>query len=108
MDEMLPEPSTDQIELIDILKALADPARLRLVTAMRDGQFHSCRTEVAAMDLHKSTLSHHYKVMREAGITSTRIIGRNRETRLRTDDLQARFPGLIDSILASARVPENA
>jgi len=108
MDEMLPEPSTDQIELIDILKALADPARLRLVTAMRDGQFHSCRTEAEAMDLHKSTLSHHYKVMREAGITSTRIIGRNRETRLRTDDLQTRFPGLIDSILASARVPENA
>ena len=107
MDEMLPEPAADEIELIDILKAIADPVRLSLVTAMRDGQFHSCHTEVEAMNLHKSTLSHHYKVMREAGITSTRVVGRNRETRLRSDDLQQRFPGLIDSILASTRAHET-
>lgn len=106
MDDMLEQPSINDIELIDILKAMSDPVRLRLVMAMQDGQFHSCRAEVEAMDLHKSTLSHHYKVMREAGITSTRLIGRNRETRLRTDDLETRFPGLLEAIVSNARTAE--
>ncbi|MFK0022957.1 ArsR/SmtB family transcription factor [Streptomyces sp. NPDC090798] len=51
--------------------------------------------------LHKSTVSHHMRIMREAGLTSTRAVGRNRFVRLRRDDLDARFPGLLDALLKS-------
>ncbi len=101
MDEKTVEVPTDQIQLIDLLKAMSDPVRLRLLAVMRDGEFHSCRAQIQELGLHKSTLSHHFKVMRQAGLTSTRIVGRRRETRLRKDDLDRRFPGLIDSLVAN-------
>ncbi|ADI08049.1 transcriptional regulator, ArsR family protein [Streptomyces bingchenggensis BCW-1] len=41
------------------------------------------------------------RVMREAGITTTRIAGRNRYVRLRRDELDARFPGLLDALFKS-------
>lgn len=50
------------------------------------------------IELHKSTLSHHYRVLREAGITRTTVTGRTRVMRLRYEDLQARFPGLLDVV----------
>jgi len=50
---------------------------------------------------HKSTVSHHMKIMREAGLTPTRAVGRNRYVQLRRDDLDARFPSLLDSLLKS-------
>ncbi|WP_394770417.1 ArsR/SmtB family transcription factor [Lacisediminihabitans sp.] len=98
--EVLDHPSVDEIDLVEVLKALSDPARLRLLAVMADGDYHPCRAEIYDLDLHKSTLSHHFKVMREAGVTLTRVTGRNRETRLRKEDLDARFPGLVDSLIA--------
>ena len=98
---LLEQPLASDIQLIEVLKAVADPVRLTLITVMHDGEYHPCRAEVYAVDLHKSTLSHHFKVMREAGITSTRILGRNREMRLRKEDLDARFPGLVDSLVTA-------
>lgn len=47
----------------------------------------------------KSTLSHHFKVLREAGVINTRIEGTQRYICLRTEDLEARFPGLMQAIL---------
>jgi len=99
--EILEQPSVDAIQLIDVLKAVSDPVRLILLSVMNDGEFHPCRAEVYALTLHKSTLSHHFKTMREAGVTSTRVIGRNWETRLRKEDLDSRFPGLVDALVAS-------
>ncbi|WP_246142307.1 ArsR/SmtB family transcription factor [Lacisediminihabitans profunda] len=98
--EVLEHPSVEEIDLVEVLKALSDPARLRLLAVMGDGDYHACRAEVYDLDLHKSTLSHHFKVMREAGVTMTRVTGRNRETRLRKEDLDARFPGLVDSLIS--------
>lgn len=60
-----------------------------------------CSTLVPEMP--KSTRSHHLKVLREAGITRTRADGTERHVRLRYDCLNARFPGLLDSILAAQR-----
>jgi DNA-binding transcriptional ArsR family regulator len=104
-EEYLDQPATDEIELIEVLKALSDPARLAVVRTIADGEFHSCSADVFELDVHKSTLSHHFKVLREAGITSTRSIGRNRDVRLRRDDLNARFPGVIDSLIAAIPAP---
>ena len=49
----------------------------------------------------KATASHHFKVLREAGITLTRVDGAHRFLTLRRDDLDARFPGLLDAVLAA-------
>jgi DNA-binding transcriptional ArsR family regulator len=56
------------------------------------------------LGLSKPTLSHHFKVLRESGVVRTRPDGRKRLLSLRTDDLDARFPGLLDAVLqAEAR-----
>ncbi|MGY4922640.1 ArsR/SmtB family transcription factor [Streptomyces sp. 900105755] len=64
------------------------------------GEQFSCAPDALGVGhLHKSTVSHHMKIMREAGITSTRAVGRNRYVQLRRADLDARFPGLLDAVL---------
>ncbi len=48
------------------------------------------------------TRSHHPRVLREAGVTATRAVGTQRLVSLRRDDLDARFPGLLDAVVAVA------
>jgi DNA-binding transcriptional ArsR family regulator len=50
----------------------------------------------------KSTLTHHLKVLREAGLTRTRSEGVQRLVSLRQDDIEGRFPGLLECVLAHA------
>ena len=52
----------------------------------------------------KSTLSHHFKVLREAGVTRTRVNGTHRYVSLRGDELESRFPGLLRSVLDASRM----
>jgi DNA-binding transcriptional ArsR family regulator len=91
-------PAADELELTDVLHALSDPVRLQIVQLLdrADGA-------LACVDLglpvSKSTGSHHYKVLREAGIVRCREEGTRRYYTLRRDDLQARFPGLLDTVL---------
>ncbi|MET7704341.1 transcriptional regulator [Streptomyces sp. NPDC005485] len=100
--EQLPQPDADDIELVKVLHALGDPVRLWLLKVYASGQTHSCAPDALGIGhLHKSTVSHHMRIMREAGITSTRAVGRNRYVQLRRDDLDARFPGLLDALLKS-------
>ncbi|NUU26069.1 MAG: helix-turn-helix transcriptional regulator [Streptomycetaceae bacterium] len=103
------EPSTAEIRLTDVLGALADPVRLELAQLIeRTGNEwgeSSCSQYADLLGIHKSTVSHHLKVLREAGLTRTRVDGRNRWVRLRRDDLDARFPGLLGAVLESA--PEH-
>ncbi|MDJ0342985.1 helix-turn-helix domain-containing protein [Streptomyces sp. H10-C2] len=102
--EKLPEPSVAEIELVRVLHALADPVRLTLLTVYADGLEHGCAPEDVSLEhLHKSTVSHHMRVLREAGLTSTRLSGRNRYVSLRRDDLEERFPGLLESLLQAVR-----
>lgn len=108
MAELLPQPLTSDIELLEVLKAVGDPVRLQLVGILGDGEFHPCGSPDVMLGLHKSTMSHHYKVLREAGVTSTRVLGRNREIGLRRADLDARFPGLISSLVSGVRTPVTA
>ena len=100
MDDSYPQPDVGAIELLEVLKAVGDPVRLQMIGLLSDGELRACNPESFGVDLHKSTLSHHLKVLREAGVTSTLAEGRNRGVRLRRADLDSRFPGLVDGLLA--------
>jgi DNA-binding transcriptional ArsR family regulator len=88
--------------LQDVLEALSDPVRLEMVRRMA-----AAGAPVACADLYesvsKSTASHHFKVLREAGLTERMNIGGQTHQRLRLDDLEASFPGVVASIVAAAR-----
>ena len=82
-----------------MLHALSDPARLQIVRKLSIGDECTCGT--FDLGLSKATLSHHFRVLRECGVVRTRPEGRTRMLSLRTDDLDARFPGLLEAVLSA-------
>jgi DNA-binding transcriptional ArsR family regulator len=94
----LHHPSPDSLELPVVLHALSDPARLSIVREL--GAAGECCCGDFDLGLSKPTLSHHLRVLREAGLTTTRCDGRKRLISLRADDLEERFPGLLEAVLA--------
>ena len=92
-------PSAAELELASVLHALSDPARLEIVRCLGKGGEWSCGR--FDLDLSKATLSHHFRVLREAGVLQARRDGRKRLLSLRRDDLDARFPGLVEAVLSS-------
>ncbi|KAB2340592.1 ArsR/SmtB family transcription factor [Actinomadura rudentiformis] len=98
----LPHPPAENITLAQLMHALSDPARLEIVARLADGD-ENCAPLGTGIELHKSTLSHHYRVLREAGLTRTIVDGRTRLIRLRRDDLDTLFPGLLDAVLNALR-----
>jgi DNA-binding transcriptional ArsR family regulator len=96
-----PIPDLAEVELVDVLRALADPIRLQILRTLSDGEAHPKSMTEWGFDVQKSTMSHHFKTMREAGLTETLVDGRTHACRLRRAELDARFPGLIDSLLAA-------
>ncbi|MFD0890808.1 ArsR/SmtB family transcription factor [Streptosporangium algeriense] len=92
-------PTVDDIKLAEVMHALADPVRLEILARLARSEGENCGEIGSGIDVHKSTMSHHYRVLREAGVTLTTMDGRSRLVRLRRDDLNTRFPGLLDSVL---------
>lgn len=94
----LSHPGSDEIDLLDVLHALSDPTRMTIARTLLESPERSCGT--FDVDVAPSTLSHHFRVLREAGIIRQREEGNRRLTSLRHDDLQERFPGLLDQIVS--------
>lgn len=90
-------PTREQIKLTNVLYALSDPVRLCIVKRLSECCEMSCGS--IEVPVAKSTLTHHFKVLRETGIINARAEGTQYFNALRRDDLDARFPGLLDSIL---------
>lgn len=101
LPNQLPHPDTADLDLAAVLHALSDPIRLQLVACLACDEGENCGELSNGIELHKSTLSHHYRVLREAGITRTTVVGRTRVMHLRYNDLRARFPGLLDAVFAA-------
>jgi DNA-binding transcriptional ArsR family regulator len=101
-----PMPPTGDIRLAEVLRALSDPGRVHMLVVLADGELHPCSIDEFELDIQKSTLSHHFKTLREAGITETIVDGRNRGVRLRRADLEERFPGLIASLTSDQAVAD--
>jgi DNA-binding transcriptional ArsR family regulator len=94
------QPARDEIELPAVLHALSDPVRLGMVRELATSGECACRA--LHVPVTKSTATHHFKVLRDAGLIQQRRQGTSRLTSLRADDLEARFPGLLSTILAAA------
>lgn len=86
------------------MAALADPIRAGLVRVLADDDEHGWGELQAPVA--KSTLSHHLRVLRDAGVTRTREEGTRCFVQLRRDDLDSRFPGLLESFLDAARTDD--
>jgi DNA-binding transcriptional ArsR family regulator len=93
-------PKRDDIELVEVLQALADPVRLQIVRTLDAGDGAIACHEMG-LPVTKSTGSHHLKVLREAGVVNAQPEGTRRYYTLRRADLEARFPGLLDSVLTA-------
>jgi DNA-binding transcriptional ArsR family regulator len=94
------EPQCGQIELTAVLHALSDPVRLQIVARLSDGSEHTCGS--IELPVTKSTCTHHFRVLREAGVIHQRQEGTSRLNSLRRGDLETRFPGLLDTVLHAA------
>ena len=92
-------PPRAELELASVLHALSDPVRLAIVRHLAERSECSCGHFDTRLS--KATLSHHYRVLRECGVIKSRPEGRQRLLSLRRDDLDARFPGLLDAVLVS-------
>jgi len=103
MTDRLTHPKVEDLELPTVLHALSDPVRLSIVRDLAEQG--DCRCGAFSVPVAKSTLSHHLRVLREAGITLTDPRGTQRVVSLRTEDLDARFPGLLDAVLAVTPAP---
>ncbi|WP_158865861.1 ArsR/SmtB family transcription factor [Leifsonia sp. AG29] len=90
-----PEPAN--FDVLDVLHALSDPTRMTIVRTLWASPERACGT--FDVDVAPSTLSHHFKVLREAGVIRQREDGNRRWTSLRDEELAARFPGLLDAII---------
>ena len=86
--------------LQEVLAALADPIRLDIVCRLaRVGEPVACGSLYD--NISKSTASHHFKVLREAGITRRVITGGQTHQQLRLDEVEAQYPGVLSAIIAT-------
>jgi DNA-binding transcriptional ArsR family regulator len=102
---MSPTRETDLagVELLTVLQALSDPVRLEIVRQLSVcvdvGELSCGQIELSVS---KSTASHHLKTLCASGVTAEREEGTRKYVRLRRDELEQRFPGLLASVLRAA------
>lgn len=90
-------PTIDQLSLPVILHALGDSTRLQIIKNLMNQSETTCAC--CNIDLPKSALSHHFKVLRESGLINVRIEGKQRFLSIRYNELEERFPGLLRSVI---------
>ncbi|MFB9691029.1 ArsR/SmtB family transcription factor [Amycolatopsis plumensis] len=98
-------PPTGQIRMENVLSALGNPIRMAITRILAEGGEHACGTVGLQLgtSISKSTLTHHWRVLRDSGVIWQRPAGRENLLSLRRDDLDARYPGLLDAILVGAQ-----
>ncbi len=96
-------PAMEDLTLEGVLQALADPMRLRIMRSlMQEQSCMSCSEAAPCPDMAKSTLSHHFRTLREAGLIRTTKKGVENRNVVRTEDIEQRFPGLLKLVLSLA------
>ncbi|MEU4210852.1 helix-turn-helix transcriptional regulator [Streptomyces sp. NPDC026206] len=97
----LDHPARDEIRLEGVLHALSDPMRLLILRALAAEAEAEQSCSVFDLPVSKSTTTHHFRVLRESGVIHQIYRGTAKMNSLRRDDLDALFPGLLDSVLTA-------
>ena len=97
--KLVSHPDIQDLNLAKVLQALGDPVRLVLVRMLAAEKDLSCGA--LCLGRPKSSMSHHFKIMIEAGLLRVDVAGNTHHNNLRLDDLESRFPGLMQSVLRS-------
>src|ERR1700753_4510400 len=98
-------PDRDEIDLSAVLHALSDPQRRGIVAELATSEApRPCGS--FAPEITKSTRTHHFRVLREAGLVEQWEEGTSKMTRLSREEIDSRFPGLLDSVLNSQAVAQ--
>lgn len=98
---VLAHPSLEEIRVEHVLHALADPIRLRIVRQMAVARA-GLACSYFELPVAKSTLTHHFRVLRESGVIHQIYRGTAKLNELRGEDLERLFPGLLDCVLLAA------
>ncbi|MER7131376.1 ArsR/SmtB family transcription factor [Streptosporangium saharense] len=98
---VLEHPDVEEIHLEAVLHALADPMRLEIVRFLATTEDGAACSEIE-LAVSKSTGTHHYRVLREAGVINQVYRGTAKINSLRSTDLDELFPGLLDSVISAA------
>ncbi|TGM96144.1 ArsR/SmtB family transcription factor [Leptospira dzoumogneensis] len=102
MSKQPTHPNLDQIELNSIFEAVSDPIRRKILLDLSEKGESNCSTFLIYAP--KTNLSYHMGKLRDAGMIFTRYEGTQRFSIIRKDDLEKKFPGLLDTILKSAKI----
>jgi len=95
------EPPPEAMTLAAVMAALSDPVRVAILREIAARGESACGT--IELGVSKATRSHHFRVLREAGLTHTRAEGTHRYVTLRRDEVDERFPGLLRAVLQAAQ-----
>lgn len=103
----LNHPPKEDISLLAILYALSEPLRFSIVEQLANGEELTCGAFKLPFSKGKSTMTHHFKVLRDSGLICTRVDGREHYTSLRRQDIEDRFPRLLDTLIAAYKVEQR-
>ncbi|MBA2126483.1 transcriptional regulator [Hyphomicrobium methylovorum] len=102
MVRLFVHPAIEQVTLEGVLYALADPARLEIVKRLAGETCGLNCSAAAPVDLPKSTQSHHFRILREAGLVRSERRGTEVVNELRCGEIEKRFPGVVSAILKAS------
>ncbi len=107
---LIQHPNPEQISFSDVLYALGDPVRLEIVRRLAIDGERPCACLCTGVDarIAKSTMSHHFRILRAAGVIFTRKDGTQLLNSLRREDLDRLFPGLLDIVVSTANTESSA
>ena len=98
----IPHRDPADVPVTELMYALSDPARARIVGLLARARTPLTCGEISA-GRPKSTMSHHFRILREAGVIETEVQGKEHLNRLRREELEERYPGLISPLLKALR-----
>lgn len=93
------------VSLAEAMHAMSDPLRLRIIELLARQGETECSEIYNAIGMSKSNASHHFRVLRESGILLRNHRGQQQSAALRTDEFEARFPGLLAAVLRNIDTP---
>ena len=105
VEKVLPQPNLDDINLATVLHALSDPVRLKIIYGLAVYGEQPCNS--IELPVTNSTRTHHFRVLRKNGVIHTRRKGTMRLNQLRSEELEQRFPGLLEALLSELKRTEG-